>query len=75
MKQSKAFKDDRFNKEYDFNVKKTDLIVLLQVATENQVFQFEGNLYKQVNGVATGSPLGPLMANELMRNIKEKLTN
>ena len=33
----KAFKDDRFNKEYDLNITKTDPIELLQVATKNQL--------------------------------------
>jgi len=63
------------NEEYDLNVAKTDLIELLGAATKNQDFQFEGNLYEQVDGVATGSSLGPLIANEFMRNIDEKLTN
>ena len=56
----KAFRDDWFNKEYDLNITKTDLIELLEIATKNQLFQFEGNLYEQVDGVAMGSPLGPL---------------
>ena len=71
----KAFKEDWFNKEYDLNIKKTNLIELLEVATKNQLFQFEGNLYEQVDGVAMGSPLGPLMANAFMCNIEEQLTN
>jgi len=29
----KAFKDNRFNKEYDLNITKTDLIELLEIAT------------------------------------------
>ena len=42
---------------------------------KNQLFQFKGNLYKQVDGVAMGSPLGPLMANAFMCNVKKQLTN
>ena len=49
------------------------LIELLRIATKNQLFQFEGNLYEQVDGVAMGSPLGPLMANSFMCNIEEQL--
>ena len=71
----KAFKDDWFNKEYDLNIAKTDLIELLEVATKNQLFQFEENLYEEVDGVAMGSPLGPLMANTVMCNIEEQLIN
>ena len=57
----KAFKDDWFNEVYDLT--KTDLIEELEASTKNQLFQFEGNLYEQVDGVAMGSLLGPLMAN------------
>ena len=71
----KAFKDDWFNKEFDLNITKTDLIELLEVATKKQLFQFEGNLYELVDGVAMGSPLGPLMANAFMCNIEEQLIN
>ena len=38
----KAFKDDWFNKEYNLNITKTDLVELLEIATKNQLFQFEG---------------------------------
>jgi len=75
MLAEKGFKDNWFNKEYDLNITKTDLIELLEVATKNQLFQFEGNLFEQVDGVAMGSPLGPLMANAFMCNIEEKLEN
>ena len=68
----KAFKDDWFNKKYDLNITKTDFIKLLEVATKHQLFQFEGSLYEQVDRVAMGSPLGPLMANAFMCNIEEK---
>ena len=71
----KAFKDDWFNKEYDLNITKTDIIELLEIATKNRHFQFEGNLYEQVDGVAMGSPLGPLMANAFMCNVEGKLKN
>ena len=56
-----------------FNITKSDLIELLRIATKNQLFQFEGNLYEQVDGVAMGSPLGPLMANTFMCNIEKQL--
>ena len=59
----KAFKDDWFNREYNLNITKPDLVELLGIATKNQLFQFQGSLYEQVDGVAMGSPLGPLMAN------------
>ena len=71
----KAFKDDWFYKEYDLNITKTNLTELLEIATKNQLFQLEGNLYEQVDGVAMGSPLGPLMAKAFMCHIEEKLKN
>ena len=67
----KVFKDDWFNKEYDLTITEADLIELLEVSTKNQLFQFQGVLYEQVDGVAMGSPLGPLMANAFMCNIEE----
>ena len=39
----------------------------------NQLFQFDDKLYEQIDGVAMGSPLGPLMANAFLRSIEEKL--
>ena len=71
----KAFKDDWFNKEYKLNITEADLIELLEVSTKNQLFQFQGVLYEQVDGVAMGSPLGPLIANAFICNTEEQLTN
>ena len=69
----RAFRNDWFNKEHNLNITKSDLIELLRTATKNQLFQFEGNLYEQVDGVAMGSSLGPLMANAFMCNIEKQL--
>jgi len=46
---------------------------LLKLATTNQLFQLDGKLYEQVEGVAMGSPLGPLLANTFVCYIEEKL--
>jgi hypothetical protein len=69
----KAFKDDWFNKQHNLNITKSDLVELLNIATKNQLFQFEGSLYEQTDGVAMGSPLGPLMANVFMCSIEDRL--
>lgn len=45
------------------NIANDDIVELLSVATEHQLFQFNRNLYEQIDGVAMGSPLGLLMAN------------
>ena len=39
----------------------------------NQLFQFDGKLYEQIDGVAMGSRLGPVMTNEFLCSIEEKL--
>ena len=41
--------------------------------TKNKLVQFEGNQYEQVDGVAVGSPLGPLWVNICMISVEEKL--
>ena len=41
----------------------------------NQLFQFDGQLYEQCEGVAMGSHLGPLMANMFMCHLEERLSD
>ena len=36
---------------------------LLKMATTNVDFSFDGTMYRQIDGVAMGSPLGPILAN------------
>ena len=43
-----------------------ELKELLEVCTKRSHFQFDGKFYDQVDGVAMGSPLGPLFANAFM---------
>ncbi|XP_068692461.1 uncharacterized protein [Montipora foliosa] len=69
----KAFTNDWFNQTYDLNLEKEELTQLLEVATTNQLFQFDGQRYEQTDGVAMGSPLGPLMANVFMCHLEDKL--
>ena len=70
-----AFEDNWFNKTQKLDLTKTEFKELLVIAAKNQLFQFEGNLYEQNDGVAMGSPLGPLMANAFMSRLKEHLNN
>ena len=70
----KAFADDWFNQTYGLKLQRDHLTTLLEIATSNQLFQFNGQLYEQIDGVAMGSPLGPLMANVFMCHLEEKLT-
>lgn len=55
------------------NTSKDDLIELLNLATKDQLFQFNGNLSEQIDSVAMGSTLGPLMVNAFMCSIEENL--
>ena len=47
-----------------------DLILL---CTENIRFEFEGQSYKQIDGVAMGSPLGPTLADIFLGMIEKQL--
>ena len=47
----RAFNEDWFNKNYGTNLQPMQLRELLQIAVKNQLFQFDGNLYEQVDGV------------------------
>ena len=69
----KAFTNNWFNATYNLNITKSGLIELLTIATKDLLFQFNGELYEQPNGVGMGSPLGPLVANTFMCSLKEQL--
>lgn len=69
----KVFVDNWLNQTHNLNITKPDLIQLLEVATKHQLFQFDGKLYDQIDNVAMGSPLGPLVANTFLCCIEEKL--
>ena len=65
----KAFTDNWFNSTYD------QLTQLLRMASTDQLFQFDGQLYEQCEGVAMESPLGPLLANVFMCHLEEILSD
>ena len=45
---------------------KSRLLRLLSWSTKNTTFQFNNKFYKQLDGVAIGSPIGPLLADVMM---------
>ena len=71
----KAFSNNWFNLTYDLNIEKDQLAQLLRMASTDQLFQFDGQLYEQCKGVAMGSPLGPLLANVFMCHLEERLSD
>ena len=68
---------DLHNKNlYNGKLSKRDLFKLLETATSESSFIFDYLLYKQVDGVAMGSPLGPTLANAFLCHYeKEWLDN
>ena len=58
---------------HQLNITQDYLVDLFSVATKHRLFQYNGHLYEQIDRVAMGSPLGPLMANVFMCSIEEKL--
>ena len=48
------------------NINRIDFEKLLRAAQQNTFFNFEGNIYKQIDGAAMGSPLGPTLANAFL---------
>ena len=68
-----------FKKVYDekkiqTNIPKTVLKGDLYICTKQLHFTFNNNIYIQCDGVAMGSPLGPLLANIFMTSLQEDLT-
>ena len=51
---------------YNGKLNKSDLFKLLECATSESSFLFDYLLYKQIDGVAMGSPLGPTLANAFL---------
>ena len=58
---------DLFFSEYtSMRITRNELRELFIFATANTHFMFNGDLYDQIDGVAMGSPLGPVLANLFM---------
>ena len=49
------------NNFYSGKLSRKDLYELLKLATTESSFIFDNKLYKQIDGVAMGSPLGPTL--------------
>ena len=54
-------------------LKRDELRKLLELCTKEMHFSFNDVIYKQVDGVAMGSPLGPVLANVFMVELENQL--
>ena len=56
-------------------ISKNDFRDLLNLATKESFFTFNNKFYIQVDGVAMGSPLGPILANIFLSHHEENWLN
>ena len=55
-----------FDNNSNIKITKKDLKKLFEFATSGTHILFDGNYYDQIDGVAMGSPLGPVLANRFI---------
>ncbi|XP_065671939.1 uncharacterized protein LOC136089779 [Hydra vulgaris] len=60
------------NSKVNLKISKSDLKKLFNFATSQTHFLFKGQIYDQIDGVAMGSPLAPVLANLFMGNFEDK---
>ena len=58
-------------KKVDTKLSRDELRTLLELCTKKMHFSFNKKIYKQIGGVAMGSPLGPVIANIFMVHLEE----
>ena len=49
-----------------------DIIFLLEFCLKNTYFSFQGQVFEQVEGVAMGSPVSPIVVNLYMEDLEQK---
>ena len=54
---------------------RNEFSALLKLAVEDSYFVFDGKMYKQIDGMAMGSPLGPLFANIFLSHYESQWLN
>ena len=55
-----------FDKYPDLKIKRQELKKLFEFATSGTHFLFDGSYYDKIDGIAMGSPLGPVLGNLFM---------
>ena len=63
------------NNFYLGKLSRKDLYELFKLATTESSFIFDNKLYKQIDGVAMGSPLGPTLANAFLCHFEKNWLN
>ena len=61
-----------FHKTFDLNLTKPDQVDVISVATEGQLFQLNGALYEQTDGMAMGSSPCLFLANVREKNLERE---
>ena len=61
------------DKEINTDISRTDMKQLLLICTKDVHFTFNNEIYKQKDGVAMGSPLGPVLAGIFMVELERKV--
>ena len=54
-------------------LKRNNFVRLMRLATEEVEFSFNNTLYRQIDGIAMGSPLGPTLANIFMGYLEYRI--
>jgi len=50
-------------------ISQTQMKKVLKWICQNTIFQFNGKFYKQIDGVAVGEPIAPLLADVIMNHV------
>ena len=61
------------SKLIDVPFDKEQMRILLNLSIRDAHFRFQNKIYKQIDGVAMGNPLAPIIADLWMQKIEEKL--
>ncbi len=57
---------EQYNNNIPFNLTISEFRTLLELSVKESAFIFNNKIYKQVDGVAMGTPLGPTLANAFL---------